>query len=306
MASLAKFHYDHVYFTPLNCGRFYLHQVGDLCCNSSYEVPEHLHNCYEVSFIESGKALFIINGEEFHVKKSDLILTRIGDSHYIRSSADDPVRYFYFALNFNEESPDYPKFAEIRQYFDTTENRVTTDTLDIYSVFYKIFSEMKISDAFFLEMIEANLTQLLVMSYRNLLKTNTSRYCPQVNVRVEDSLVYDVINLIDSGSYNIKNLGNIGKEVGYSYPYLSQIFSKKVGKSIMEYCQQRLFEKAVMMLEDNVSITNIAEKLGYKSIHSFSRAFSNYYGVSPSKYKVAMTGRHAAPSAPIQEEEQIS
>ena len=147
-------------------------------------------------------------------------------------------------------------------------------------------------------MIEANLTQLLVMSYRNLLKTNTSRYCPQVNVRVEDSLVYDVINLIDSGSYNIKNLGNIGKEVGYSYPYLSQIFSKKVGKSIMEYCQQRLFEKAVMMLEDNVSITNIAEKLGYKSIHSFSRAFSNYYGVSPSKYKVAMTGRHAAPVRP--------
>ncbi len=112
MASLAKFHYDHLYFTPLNCGRFYLHQVGDLCCNSSYEVPEHLHNCYEVSFIESGKALFIINGEEFHVKKNDLILTRIGDSHYIRSSADDPVRYFYFALNFNEESPTIPSLRK--------------------------------------------------------------------------------------------------------------------------------------------------------------------------------------------------
>ena len=39
------------------------------------------------------------------------------------------------------------------------------------------------------------------------------------------------------------------------------------------------------MLENNVSITKIAEKLGFKTINSFSRAFSNYYGIPPTKYK---------------------
>ena len=39
------------------------------------------------------------------------------------------------------------------------------------------------------------------------------------------------------------------------------------------------------MLEDGISITKIAEELGYKSIHSFSRAFSKYYGYPPSKHR---------------------
>ena len=286
MPNSAKFHYDHRYnLSPLDCGRFYLHQVGDLCCNPGYLVPEHRQDCYEISLIESGKAVFLIDGQEFPVKKSDLILNRTGDQHAIQSSFDDPVRYFYFAITFNKESPDYPKFEEIKAFFDKTENRIATDNLDLHSVFYKIFSEMKISDPYFLEMIEANLTQLLVMSYRNLLRISVPRYNPQLNIHVEENLVYDVINLIDSGRYSIKNLGDIGKEVGYSYPYLSQLFSKKVNRSIMEYFQQHMFERAVTMLEDGISITKIAEELGYKSIHSFSRAFSKYYGYPPSKHR---------------------
>ncbi len=290
MSNTVKFHYDHSYnLSPLNCGRFYLYQVGDLCCQPGFLVPEHPQTSYEISLIESGKAVFLIDGQELPVKKSDLILNRAGEQHAIQSSVDDPVRFFYFAITFNEESPDYKKFEEIKNFFDKTENRIATDNLDLHSVFYKIFSEMKISDPFFLEMIEANLTQLLVMSYRNLLKISVPRYNPQLNIHAEEDLVYEVINLIDSGRYSIKNLGEIGKEVGYSYPYLSQLFSKKVNRSIMEYFQQHMFEKALTMLDDGISITKIAEELGYKSIHSFSRAFSNYYGYPPSKHKAIAT-----------------
>lgn len=49
----------------------------------------------------------------------------------------------------------------------------------------------------------------------------------------------------------------------------------------------RLFGRAVSLLESGVSVTETAEQLGYQSIHTFSRAFSRYYGVSPSRYLAA-------------------
>ena len=36
-----------------------------------------------------------------------------------------------------------------------------------------------------------------------------------------------------------------------------------------------------------MSVTQIADMLGYKSIHSFSRAFTRRFGVSPLEYRKA-------------------
>jgi AraC-like DNA-binding protein len=35
----------------------------------------------------------------------------------------------------------------------------------------------------------------------------------------------------------------------------------------------------------DVSVTEISEKLGFSSIYAFSRAFSNFFGQSPSEYR---------------------
>ena len=37
--------------------------------------------------------------------------------------------------------------------------------------------------------------------------------------------------------------------------------------------------------QEDLSITEISEKLNFSSIYSFSRAFSNFYGRSPSEFR---------------------
>ena len=41
-------------------------------------------------------------------------------------------------------------------------------------------------------------------------------------------------------------------------------------------------ERAKELLESGKSVTEAAECLGYSSIHPFSRAYKNYFGVCPS------------------------
>ena len=82
-------------------------------------------------------------------------------------------------------------------------------------------------------------------------------------------------------------LQKLSETFGYSYSYIADLFSRNMGEPLKEYFTRRRFERAAQLLEDGMSVTQIAEMLGYKSIHSFSRAFTKRFGVSPLEYRKA-------------------
>ena len=82
------------------------------------------------------------------------------------------------------------------------------------------------------------------------------------------------------------NLNVLSKYFGYSYGYLSELFSKTTGEKLIDYYTTRRLEAATLLLkEDQLNIIEIAELLKYSSIYSFSRAFKNRFGISPNLYK---------------------
>ena len=67
--------------------------------------------------------------------------------------------------------------------------------------------------------------------------------------------------------------------------YIGRIFKKEVGMSFNQYCNNVRFDKALKMLNDGSTVTEVAEMLNYTSIYTFSRAFRNKFGVSPTHYQ---------------------
>lgn len=64
-----------------------------------------------------------------------------------------------------------------------------------------------------------------------------------------------------------------------------KIFQENVGQSPMEYyAELRMNEAKKLLREKNDSVAQIADKLGYSSIHTFSRAFKKAVGFSPTAY----------------------
>lgn len=67
---------------------------------------------------------------------------------------------------------------------------------------------------------------------------------------------------------------------------LSLIFREWSGKSPMQYYEELKIKEAKKLLRDGeLSVSEIAEKLCYSGIHSFSRAFKTATGFSPTAYK---------------------
>ena len=55
-----SFHFDNLFENKLMPFRLFdLFQIGEICCEREYEIPFHVQLCDEISYILSGKGIFI-------------------------------------------------------------------------------------------------------------------------------------------------------------------------------------------------------------------------------------------------------
>lgn len=72
----------------------------------------------------------------------------------------------------------------------------------------------------------------------------------------------------------------------FSVTYLTKLFHARYGYTIYEYVLKKRMERAKELLENpDIKVLDIAKRLGYADNHYFSKAFRNYYGISPSQYR---------------------
>ncbi|CAL2105245.1 AraC family transcriptional regulator [Tenacibaculum sp. 190524A02b] len=82
-------------------------------------------------------------------------------------------------------------------------------------------------------------------------------------------------------------LDNVAKEACYSPYHFHRLFTAVVGETFTNYIQRKRIERAAIFLLKNkpVTISEIAEVVGFTNVSSFSRSFKKYYGVSPKELK---------------------
>ena len=90
--------------------------------------------------------------------------------------------------------------------------------------------------------------------------------------------------MLDNLSENI-TLDELSMATGFSLSTIKRIFQSQAGCGALHYfIKLKIKEAKRLIKETDMSITEISEKLGFSSIHYFSRIFKNITGVSPSQY----------------------
>ncbi len=102
----------------------------------------------------------------------------------------------------------------------------------------------------------------------------------------------DIIDYINTNiSRNIK-IAEIADAFGYSPKYLSHLFAQIRGIPLKQFILSQKVDAANFMLSDNdISVTEIAARLGFSDVHNFARAYKNFTGLTPSEYRGAYAKR---------------
>lgn len=106
-------------------------------------------------------------------------------------------------------------------------------------------------------------------------------------VGAKESLVEEAVEYIDAHYTRCDiSLTLLSQNLLVSPSYLSSIFKKIKGISIRQYITQLRMEKAKeLFANQSLTLTEIAERVGYHDLFYFSKVFKRYFGVSPSIYK---------------------
>jgi AraC-like DNA-binding protein/ligand-binding sensor protein len=82
------------------------------------------------------------------------------------------------------------------------------------------------------------------------------------------------------------SLQKIAEASGLSAPYFSTIFKDEMGENLSSYLNRLRVEKASrMLLETELSLSEIAGSCGFEDQSWFSKIFKSYTGMSPGKYR---------------------
>lgn len=78
----------------------------------------------------------------------------------------------------------------------------------------------------------------------------------------------------------------LARDMGMEYSGLSRLFSQVEGTSIERYQNLLRLERAKeLLVYDELSLTEIADRLGYSSVQHLSNQFAQFVGHSPSHFK---------------------
>lgn len=103
---------------------------------------------------------------------------------------------------------------------------------------------------------------------------------------VKPDLVGQVMMYIQEHYAQALTLESIAANLNYSVPYLSSIFKKKTGYSVIDYLiQTRLDIAANLLIETDAKLKEVAENVGYKDPYYLSRLFKKYKGISPLRFR---------------------
>lgn len=69
---------------------------------------------------------------------------------------------------------------------------------------------------------------------------------------------------------------------------LSRTFRQLMGKSYTEYVKEKKLNRALVLIDEDYSMKEIASRLGYSSPQYFIKVFKESYGVTPYRYKKKM------------------
>ena len=98
--------------------------------------------------------------------------------------------------------------------------------------------------------------------------------------------VYKVIEYIKANFQRRMTLEQIAASTYLSKTYLSSLFKKETGYSISEYINiVRIERSKSLLLEENISIIDIANLCGFEDQSYFTKVFKHIVGITPKKYR---------------------
>ncbi len=255
-------------FSRSHCPLLDISSIGYSKSTSVTRFGPGVRSSYIIHYVISGKGYF--NGKRVSAGQGFLITPGMKECYYPDKS--DPWEFLWVISNDHKMATlfdlfDAEKSTNIFQYeyiyaikevssFLVSNNNSTYDAFEMLEVFLKIFKHRPKTDL------------------PHASQTNANMYTQAAEKYIRSNIHYPV------------TVAELTEFLGVSQPYLFKIFKERFHVSPKQYIlEQKLRRAQTLLKETDMSVTHIANSVGFQDVLSFSKCFRAKVGISPQNYR---------------------
>lgn len=249
---------------------------------------QHFHQFYEMFiYLDDQQAGHLIDGSWHDIRRGDIVAVRPSLLH--KTTYPDGATCKRLVINFSFPSMPAPLDSHVKKILSIFDKELPFYRFE--GKYRDILFE-KINDIYYLSKTPNELTDLSIhnkfLEFLSLIYLYQSKnvYENQVDFDNITNKIYSITAYIHSHFTEDLSLNSIADQFFISSYYLSHQFKKVTNFTLTEYIQlTRIRNAQTMLVSTNKPITDIAFASGFSSFSQFNRAFNNFVGTSPSKFR---------------------
>jgi AraC-like DNA-binding protein len=157
----------------------------------------------------------------------------------------------------------------------------------VLSSFHEIVKENTLRKPFWEWAASARLNEMIALLARAVERRSDAASQDHAGrYRIDGEAVERALNYMHLNYFHRIDLEVLSKVAGMSVSRLTKVFRALEGTTPIDYLIEYRLKRATQMMEDGrLTLTQIAESVGFNSIHHFSSCYKKRLGVSPSGHQ---------------------
>ena len=252
------------------------------------DIELHSHNFFELVYVVSGQCTHRLGNEQSRIKAGDYFIIDTGSEHsYINTDKKLEIINCLFMPDYIDRAlTDCPTLADLLSNkilrfgvpvdICAADRTFHDDDGTVSRLMRKMMAEYEAKRTGYMELLRCYLTQALVCAVRA-----SENISPKLHPATQS-----VIDYLHQNYSLPLSLNAISKQAGYTAPYISSVFSMDMGMTVQCFLQKLRIEKACKLMDEtNLSVSSVAQQVGYSDSKHFSEIFRRHKGMSPKAYK---------------------
>jgi AraC-like DNA-binding protein len=244
-----------------------------------YNFAGEKHSFFELTYVDTGTLYTEVDGIPYKLEEKQMIIYGPGQFHSQHTS-DQAVSYITVMFNMENTSPNLPA-----KWYSGLIGRVFPYSKKIYNLIKSLLHENTAHTAYSSSLMYCILTETILRILEGSCLQTKTPAASIIRHNYQDALFDQILEYIDKRIYAPLTVADICQHFSLSRSTLQQLFKNTINQSPKKYISDKKLELSCqMLLENRYTVSEIALRLGYSSIHYFSALFTQKYQIPPSEY----------------------
>jgi AraC-like DNA-binding protein len=259
--------------------------------NAQSELPDHLHDWYELVYVYRGKGTFFIDRTFYEMRQGDLFAIPGNTIHRAFPDKDEPVTstavFFSPGLIQSATLGETVSYLQCFEQAKRLRNYKFTlpfpERLTLQDRIEGIREELRAAEPGYRHAVALSLHQILLQLSRGRGQADTRRPANPVS---GSHWMNGIMLHIDRNLQGNVGLSALAGRASVTPAHFSRVFKEMTGMNVSEYVTtKRIFKARELLLETDLSIGDIAGSCGFESLPHFHRMFKRVMGATPAAYR---------------------